>query len=182
VIVGLDPDGQLYLLDCWRKQAGTDESVEKFCDLVLQYKPIGWATEKGQLANAIEPFMKTRQYARNASVAMEMFPTKGDKSIRCQSIRGRLALSGMLVPTYAEWWPACRAEASFPAAKHDDFCDALGRIGQVLDKMSSPHVAKPKDPPKVLSTDPSLCTVTLTDLFEAEERRHRRRSSSGRIW
>jgi predicted phage terminase large subunit-like protein len=181
VIVGLDPDGQLYLLDCWRKQAGTDESVEKFCDLVLQYKPIGWACEKGQLANAIEPFMKTRQYARNASVAMEMFPTKGDKSVRCQSIRGRLALGGMFVPTYAEWWPACRAEAaSFPAARNDDFCDALGLIGQILDRMSAPHAPKPKDPPKVLSTDPSLCTVTLTDWFEAEERRHRRRSA--RIW
>ena len=34
LVVGLDPDGTLYLLDCWRKQSATDESVEAFCDLV----------------------------------------------------------------------------------------------------------------------------------------------------
>jgi hypothetical protein len=107
-----------------------------------------------------------------------MFPTKGDKSVRCQSIRGRLALSGMLVPTQAEWWPEVRAEAlSFPAARNDDFCDALGLIGQILDRMYAPSVPAPKPPPKVLSMDPSICNVTLTDLFEQADRRHKRSGS-----
>ena len=102
------PDGTLILLDCWRRQAGTDDGVEAFLDLCKQWKPIGWAAEKGQLANAIEPFLRQRQRERNVPAAMEMFPTKGDKSVRCQSIRGRLALSGMLVPMQAEWWPEVR--------------------------------------------------------------------------
>jgi predicted phage terminase large subunit-like protein len=182
VVVGLDGDGTLYLLDCWRKQAASDESVEKFCDLVLQYKPIGWAQETGQINASLGPFMRTRQNARAAYVATETFPTRGDKSVRCQSIRGRLALNGMVVPTHTEWWPACRAEAlSFPAAKHDDFCDALGLIGQVLDKMSSPHVTKPKEPPKVISTDAASCTVTLNDLWDAEDRRRSKLSPTARI-
>lgn len=166
------------MLDCRRKQADTEESVEAFCDLVLQWKPMGWAAEKGQLANAIEPFMRIRQRARNAHVATEMFPTRGDKSVRASSIRGRLAMSPMFVPTHAEWWPECRAEAlSFPVAKHDDFCDALGLIGQILDKMFAPHVPTPKSPPKILSTDPALCTVTLADLFEQSDRRHKHSGS-----
>jgi phage terminase large subunit-like protein len=185
VVVGQSSGGALYLLDCWRKQAATDESVEAFCDLVLQWKPIGWAAEKGQLANAIEPYMKTRQRARNAHVAMEMFPTKGDKSVRCQSIRGRLALAlgGMFVPTHAEWWPSCRAEAlSFPGAgRTDDFCDAIGLVGQILDRMSSPHVPTSKPQRKLLSTDPALCTVSLDDMFEARERAERSKRISRRI-
>ena len=120
VVVGLDSDGTLILLDCWRKQADTATGVEAFLDLCKQWKPIGWAAEKGQLANAIEPFLRQRQRERNIPGAMEMFPTKGDKSVRCQSIRGRLALSGILVPTHVEWWPEVRAEAlSFPAARQE---------------------------------------------------------------
>ena len=61
VVVGLDPSGQLYLLDLWRQQASTDVSVDAFLDLVNHWKPIGWAAEKGQLANAIEPFLRQRE-------------------------------------------------------------------------------------------------------------------------
>jgi hypothetical protein len=72
---------------------------------------------------------------------------------------------------------------SFPAGKHDDMVDCCSLLGQLLTNLvpgSAPKSAEP--PPKILSTDPATCTVTLTDLFEAEERRHRRRSGSGRIW
>jgi hypothetical protein len=40
------------------------------------------------------------------------------------------------VPAYAPWYAAFRSELlSFPAAKHDDQVDALGLIGQLLDRM-----------------------------------------------
>jgi predicted phage terminase large subunit-like protein len=173
VVVGLGSDGTLILLDCWRKQADTATGVEAFLDLCKQWKPIGWAAEKGQLANAIEPFLRQRQRERNIPVAMEMFPTKGDKTVRCQSIRGRLALSGMLVPQ-VEWWPEVRAELlGFPNARWDDCADSLGLIGQILDRMYAPSVP----PPKILSMDPSICNVTLTDLFEQADRRHKRSGS-----
>jgi predicted phage terminase large subunit-like protein len=181
LVVGLDASGQLWLLDCWRKQSATDEGVDAFLDLVKLWRPIGWACEKGQLANSIEPFMLSRQRQRGIYVAMEMFPTKGDKSVRCQSIRGRLAVggSGMIVPTHAEWWPEVRAELlSFPAARTDDAADSLGLIGQILDRMSAPSVPAPPKPRKLLSTDPALCNISLTELFEANERRHQK---SGRI-
>jgi predicted phage terminase large subunit-like protein len=177
VVVGLDRCGQLYLLDLWRCQASTDVSVDAFLDLVKRWKPIGWAAEKGQLANAIEPFLRQRQRERNIYVWTETFPTKGDKSVRAQSIRGRLALGGMLVPEHASWWPVARSELlSFPAGKHDDLADALALVGQTLDKMSAPQAAPVPKVPKILSTDPTKCTVTLTDLFEANERRPRIRS------
>jgi predicted phage terminase large subunit-like protein len=183
IIVGMDSSGTLYLLDCWRRQAATDVSVEAFCDLVLQYKPIGWACETGQLDRSIEPFLKTRMWARNASVALELFPARGDKSVRAQAIRGRLALSPAVIPMGAEWWSEAREELlAFPGAgKHDDVPDALGLIGQVLDRMTAPHVSVPKPPRKLISTDPALCEVTLTDLFEDRERNERRHVPPRRI-
>ena len=53
VVVGIDPEGRMYLLDLWRKQASSDQWVESFCDLVLQWKPIGWAEEQGSGACGI---------------------------------------------------------------------------------------------------------------------------------
>ena len=72
---------------------------------------------------------------RNAWTFRETFPTRGDKSVRAQSIRGMMALNGLFVPN-EPWRKALIAELlSFPAAKHDDQVDALGLVGQLLDKM-----------------------------------------------
>jgi phage terminase large subunit-like protein len=48
---------------------------------------------------------------------MQIFPTKGDKSVRAQSIRGRLAVSGLHVPAGAPWLPDLMHDClSFPLA------------------------------------------------------------------
>jgi hypothetical protein len=47
-----------------------------------------------------------------------------------------MALDGLYVPIREPWYPELRRELlTFPAGKHDDQVDALGLIGQVLDKM-----------------------------------------------
>ena len=152
VVVGLDPEGRMYLLDLWRKQAASDEWIEAFCDLVKKWKPIGWAEETGQIKSGVGPFLDRRSRERSAFVARDQFPTRGDKAIRAQSIRGRMALGGLYVPTRNDWYPAFRSELlSFPAGKHDDQVDALGLVGQLLDKMMAGK--KPATPEK--SKNPS---------------------------
>jgi predicted phage terminase large subunit-like protein len=176
-VIGLDPEDRMFLLDLWRGQKSPDVWIDAFCDLVLKWKPQGWAEEQGQIKSAIGPFLDKRISERRAYVTRAKFPTKGDKSIRAQSIRGRMAVKGLFVPTHADWYPDFRAELlGFPAAKHDDAADAIGLIGQIIDKMwkGSPLPAE-KTKPKIISTDPSQCTVTLRDLFESNERRHRKR-------
>lgn len=136
VVVGLDPDGNMYLLDMWRRRASSDEWIESFCDLVEEWEPMGWAAESGQIKSGVGPFLQRRQRERKAYVFLDTFPTRGDKSVRAQSIRGRMALEGLYVPTNRSWYPDFRAELlSFPAGKHDDQVDALGLVGQLLDKM-----------------------------------------------
>jgi predicted phage terminase large subunit-like protein len=151
LVVGLDPEGRMYLLDLWRGQTSSDEWIEAFCDLVEYWKPMGWAEEQGQIKAGIGPFLDRRQRERQTYCYREAFPARGDKAVRAQSIRGRMALEGLYVPTHAGWYPAFRSELlSFPAGKHDDQVDALGLVGQLLDKMvpgqrpQEPEKPKPK--------------------------------------
>jgi predicted phage terminase large subunit-like protein len=148
-VMGLDPDGHMYLLDLWREQTASDLWIESFCDLVEKWKPMGWAEEKGQISAGVGPALDRRQRERKAYVYRQQFPTRGDKAIRAQSIRGRMALEGLYVPNNAKWYPTFRAELlNFPAGKHDDIVDALGLIGQLLDHMLRGRAPKKPEPPK----------------------------------
>ncbi len=173
VVVGVDAEHKVYLLDLWRARASSDVWVETFCNLVEKWRPLGWAEETGQIKAGVGPFLTKRLRERRLFLARTQFPTRGDKAIRCQSIRGRMAMDGLYVPPHMPWYSVFKSELmTFPAGTHDDQCDAIGLIGQILDRMVSGHPkAGEPERPKVLSTDPAECTVTLTDMFEANEQR-----------
>lgn len=170
VVVGLDPEGRMYLLDLWRGQTASDEWIEAFCDLVAKWRPIGWAEETGQIKSGVGPFLQKRMMERQAFVAREAFPTRGDKAIRAQSIRGRMAMNGLYMLADAPWRADLHAEMmSFPVGVHDDQVDALGLVGQLLDRMQSgkplsPQAPKPTQPPG---------TVFLPGAPEPEDRTRR---------
>lgn len=147
-VIGVDPDSRLWLLDIWRGQTASDLWIEAFCDLVRQWKPIGWAEENGQIKAGVGPFLVKRMRERQAFVARHPFPTRGDKAVRAQSIRGRMANGGLHYLASAPWRVDLETELmSFPAGKHDDQVDALGLIGQLLDIMAAgtkPAAPKPR--------------------------------------
>ena len=71
----------------------SEKWIEAFCDLVLCWRPLDWAEEQGQIKASVGPFLSRRQHERKAYVNREPFPTRGDKAVRAQSIRGRPRLS-----------------------------------------------------------------------------------------
>lgn len=152
-VIGLDPDGNPWLLDIWRKQAASDEWVESFCDLVIKWKPMAWAEETGQIKSGVGPFLDREMRHRKAYTARETFPTRGgDKAIRAQSFRGLIATRGLRIPAQALWRADVEAELlRFPAGVHDDVVDALGLIGQLLDKMIAGE--RKADPQKQVRND-----------------------------
>ena len=101
VVVGLDAEGRMHLLDLWRRRAAADQWVEAFCDLVRAWRPIGWAEEQGQVRSGVGPFLEKRMRERGAFVARQQFAARGDKAVRAQSMRGRMALEGLYVSTAA---------------------------------------------------------------------------------
>ncbi len=55
-----------------------------------------------------------------------------------------MALEGLYVPKHAPWFADFRSELlSFPAGKHDDQVDAIGLVGQLLDRMLNGSKPKP---------------------------------------
>ena len=152
VVVGMDVDGRLYLLDLWRGQSAPDVWIRHWCRLVREWKPLDWAEETGQISAALGPFIEEQARRNHAYVNREQFPTRHSKEVRAQSIRGRMSIDGLYVPERAPWYADFRRELlSFPAGRHDDQVDALGLVGQLLDRMIEgrhpPKVEKPK--PKV---------------------------------
>lgn len=138
VIVGVDNEGRLWLLDMWRGQSSSDVWVDSFCNLVRKWKPIGWAEETGQIKSGVGPFLVKRMMETGSYVAREQFATRGDKAVRAQSIRGRMALSGLYVSRDMPGLTELVSEMmSFPVGVHDDQVDALGLAGQLMDRMNT---------------------------------------------
>jgi predicted phage terminase large subunit-like protein len=152
-VVGVDPENQMYLLDLWRGQTSSDQWIEAWCDLVCKWKPHFWAEERGQIISGIGPYLQRRAIERRAHTAGEQFVSRGDKATRAQSFRGRMAMLGLYVPTRAPWYAALRSELlSFRAGKYDGQVDALGLIGQLLDRITAGQ--RPPKKPEQKPPDP----------------------------
>lgn len=153
VVVGIDSEGRPWLLDLWRDQTDSAQWIDKLCDLVLEWKPIEWAEETGQIKSAVGPFIDKRSMERGAYVYRRQFAARGDKAVRAQGIRGLMAMRGLHIAKDASWYPSLRSELlGFPAGKHDDQVDALGLIGQILDTASMNGSVAPKLTPRRAGT------------------------------
>lgn len=148
VVLGLDHIGRLWLLDLWRGQTASDVWVDSLCSLIRQWKPLGWAEETGQIKSGVGPFLVKRMLETGSYVAREQFPTRGDKAVRAQAIRGRMAMGGLHVPRGAPWLADLVSELmSFPVGSHDDQADALGLAGQLIAKMDFGRAPEAERPP-----------------------------------
>lgn len=136
MVAGVDADDNIYIVDMWRGQSDSLVWVEALMDLIMRYRPVSWAEETGQIRSAMGPLIDKRQRERSAYCHREAFPTKHDKAIRAQSIRGRVSLGKVYFLKDAPWVDKlCLELLQFPNGKHDDQVDAFGLIGQLVDKM-----------------------------------------------
>ena len=162
LVVGIDHNNDMFLLDIWRGQSSPDVWIEEFCRLVKKWEPREWGEESGQIKSAVGPFLGKRQMETEAYVFRRTFPTKADKAVRAQSIRGRMAVQGLYIHKESLYYEAFRAELlSFPAGKHDDQIDTLGLIGQMLD-----HIVPGEAPPAKPLPPRFIQDITLDELFE----------------
>lgn len=182
IVVGVDPEGRMWVLDIWRKQSSSDVWVESWCDLVLDWRPAQWGEETGQINAGVGPFLVKRAREKHAYTWRRQFASRHDKAVRAQSIRGRMAMDGLMVPRNAPWLADFRHELlTFPAGKHDDQVDALGLIGQLLDLISSgrePKEDKPKPKEHILEARPDGGYSSNMNLDEAIQAMIKRRRAA----
>lgn len=137
IVVGVDPDDNIYVLDMWRGQTSSDVWIGAWVDLVRQWKPSCWAEEQGQIVKAIGPFLEKRMREERVYCRREQVVSSADKPTRSRSIQARTAMGKVYFPRNAKWLPEFATELlTFPAGKNDDMVDTIGLIGRMLDDMS----------------------------------------------
>lgn len=165
LVCGVDPDGNIYLTEYgyWRGQSDSLEWVDNLIALMRIFKPIAWAEETGQIRSALDPLIIKRQREENVFCYRTVFPTRRDKSVRAQSMRGRMAQGMVYLPKGVKWVDDFISELlHFPTGKNDDQVDAFGLLGQILDKMGKAKPPEASPPPKFLENS------TFDDIFWGE--------------
>jgi predicted phage terminase large subunit-like protein len=164
LVVGVDPDDNIYVLDLWRGQTTSDVWVQSWLDLVRQHKPLMWVEEQGQIIKSIGPFLEKRMREERVYCRREQVASASDKPTRSRSIQARTSMGKVYLPTKAEWLADFTAELLvFPAGKHDDMVDTFGLIGRMIDELI------PASKPKAAATRPASGYARLTEDRGADE-------------
>lgn len=149
-VIGLDPDGEVYLLDWWSGQTTSDVWIETQLDLIDKWKPQCWIGESGPIRRSVEPFLVRRMKERRSLCRLEWLPSIHDKPTRCRPFQA-MAASGMVyIPTKEDWAQRLlRQLLTFPVGVFDDAVDVLSLLGRFLDQMRDARIpaaqpAKPK--------------------------------------
>ena len=185
LVVGVDPNDDIYIVDLWREQAGPAESIDSMIDLMKAWQTRAWGHEKGVIDKSIGPFLRKRMQERKAYFHMARFASARDKEERAQSILGRISMLKVRFPKHAEWWPEMQSEIiRFPHGKHDDQVDCLALVGRMLAGMTAGRMPPGAAAPGRILTVGGKPTagynlMTYNDLLAEEEslrpRRGRRR-------
>jgi predicted phage terminase large subunit-like protein len=138
-IAGVDPAGNIYVLDWWKKQATSDVWIEAQCDLIVKHQPAAWFGEAGPIRRAVEPFLNRRMNERQAYCRLEWLSSIADKPTRARTIQGMASMGKVFLPKNAPWKGDLMNQLMrFPAGKHDDGVDVLSLFGRGLQMMGKP--------------------------------------------
>ena len=137
---GIDDQGRLWILpDLWWTCSDTLTATDQQLEMAKRRSPICWWAGKENITGSIAPFLYERMRERNIYIPIEEFSESRDKEQKAQPIKARMSAKTVLFPNFAPWWPDALSELlAFPNGTHDDFVDALAKLGQGLSKMTRP--------------------------------------------
>jgi predicted phage terminase large subunit-like protein len=119
-IFGVDPLGNLYVLDWWRGQTAPDIWVDRQCDLILRHQPVCWFGERGVIEKSVKPYLTHRMNERRAYCRIEWLPSSTDKTARARSFQALASMGKVMLPVEAPWKADLVGQLTrFPAGKFD---------------------------------------------------------------
>jgi predicted phage terminase large subunit-like protein len=147
-IFGVDPMGNLYILDWWRGQTAPDVWIDRQCDLISRYRPVCWFGEKGVIEKSVKPYLTHRMNERRAYCRIEWLPSSTDKTARARSFQALASMGKVMLPIEASWKAELLGQLTrFPAGKYDDGVDVCSLIGRGLQQMPAPSAMMPAQYP-----------------------------------
>lgn len=168
--VGVDPQGNIYLLDCFWERARTDKVVEAMLQMAKLRRPLVWWAERGHISKSIGPFLKKRMLETQTYFNIVEVTPAANKEQRAQSIAARMSMGMVYFPKHATWTQKAIDELlKFPNGRNDDFVDSMAYIGLGLQNIIKASPAKQPDQPPKFGT---LAWVKhASKLRERQERR-----------
>lgn len=133
-IWGVDPKGDLWLVDGWRGQTTADIWIERQIDLHEKWKPHAWFGEAGVIAKTIEPMLRRRLTERKNGARLEWLPSIADKPTRARGFQSRAAMGTVHFLEGIEGDLILDEYLHFPAGRNDDDVDNGSLIGRALDQ------------------------------------------------
>jgi len=144
---GIDPDGDIYALDWWRKQALLDESADALIDLIQKWQPMRVIGETGVIRKAIEPYLKNRMRERRVFANFDWLTRTADKAAMARGFQARASMGRVYFPQ-TQWASDVLDQlVRFPAGVHDDAVDACAILGMALDELIPG--SEPRDLPEI---------------------------------
>lgn len=149
---GVDDIDRLWILPDWFwDKCDTAVGVDALLDIGARYKPLCVWAGKEAITGSIGPFLTKRMWERGVYIPIEEFSEAPDKLQKAQSIKARMSQRKVMFPVFAPGWEeAYHQLLTFPNGRHDDFIDALAKLGQGLAKMTRGNRPPPQAPELVM--------------------------------
>lgn len=131
-VFGIDPTGQLVVLDWWSGRTTADVWVEALIDLIKKWEPICVYGETGPIRRAVEPWMEKRFEEEHIHVWTEWIPSVRDKATRARPFQAMAARKRVLFGKQTWAHEVVEQCVLFPGARHDDKFDVMSLICQAI--------------------------------------------------
>jgi predicted phage terminase large subunit-like protein len=149
---GVDPEGDLYMLDGFRHQEKLDETADKVIGkksegklgLIKRHKPFCWFPEDDNNWKSAAGFITRMMRAEGTFCRIEpISPHGSDKAAKAQAFQAMAASGRVWIQEGPEGDDVIDQYIKFPGGKNDDEVDAAAIIGRALDQ-AHPAIAPPQ--------------------------------------
>jgi predicted phage terminase large subunit-like protein len=144
---GIDPLGDIYLLDGFRSQETMDVTCVKAIALIKKHRPFAWFPENDNNWKSVSGFVTKMMREKNIFTVIEPIGTHGgNKSVKAQPFQAMAAMGRVWIKEGVEGDEIIEQYLKFPNGKNDDEVDMGSLIGRALD-MAHPAI-QPREPIK----------------------------------
>lgn len=146
---GIDPLGDVYMLDGFRTQETLDKMADKIVGdkkegkigLIQKHKPFAWFPEDDNNWKAVSGFVTKMMREQGVFCRIEpISPHGADKPTKAQPFQAMASMGRIWIPEGPEGDDVIEQYKKFPTAKNDDEVDAGSVIGRAID-MAHPAIA-----------------------------------------
>ncbi len=143
-VVGVDSNGEVWLLDTWSGQVTTDKSIDSLLDMAVRNNCRTWFDEKGVIHNSVGPALNKRMRERRVYLDVRSQSSNADK---VSKVQGFIAIANNGIVHFPNrgkdriWAEQAITQVeAMPAGRHDDKADVLGLVGRTIDQiMNAPR-------------------------------------------